>query len=225
MILTTPQVIGSNILPGLVLDLLSDGDLDTLIAASRPGVRRVSCVAGPAPVSPRATPRPSLAIPPFRGETALIGCALPFGEVARVEGGLECVWPGAFATFLRSGPRVTAGVNHRPGEVLGSTHDGGLKLEANAAGLMFWLRLSPERDLDRAVLGAATLGQIGGVSVEWNLGVCTGQRDGELLTVRSGAISGITIAIGLQPVYTRTSAAIDSPKTRRKLERAEMLGW
>ena len=43
---------------------------------------------------------PYLGIPEYRsGQVALIGCACPFGEVVRVAGGLEVVWPGAFATF------------------------------------------------------------------------------------------------------------------------------
>ena len=111
-----------------VLRLIEAGALDAMLDASRPRVRVIPCATGrPAlrPAQPpRAGPRLPLAIPPFRGEIALIGCAVPFGEVARVAGGLEVVWPGAFKTFLACAPRVVAGVNHRPGAVLGSTHDG-----------------------------------------------------------------------------------------------------
>ena len=90
----------------------------------------------------------------------------------------------------------------------------------------FWLDLSPDRALARAVLGAARCGQVEGVSVGWGAGGAERrQRDGELLTVRVAAISEVAIAIGQQPVYSHTFAAIDSPRVRRRLARLDVLGW
>ena len=100
-----------------------------------------------------------------------------------------------------------------------------MKLAETRFGLTFWLVLSPDRPLDRAVLGAARLGQVAGVSVGWCAGGSARQRDGALLTLCTAAISEVTIVIGEQPAYSHTFAAIDSPRVRRRLARLDVLGW
>ena len=154
-----------------VLDLLERGELATTCA---PRVVRVPAVSSRLSSSNRAArarrarqvaaalaraPQPvtPLGIPSYRSGQmpALVGCAVPFGQPARVRGGTEVVWEGAFSGFLSASPRVVARVNHRDGQELGSTSDGRLQLEQSAAGLMFRLELPPGEALSRAVLGAA----------------------------------------------------------------------
>ena len=166
-------------------------------------------------------------LPPYRpGQApAIVGVAVPYGETVRVpDGGLECVTPGAFSAFLARAPLVVANVNHEVEDELGTTQNGRLRFEESRHGLIFWLAPSPSELMTDVVLGAMRRGAPAGVSVVWDTAVLA-QRTGQLLTIGAGAIREVSLSIGRRPAYSRTFAAIDSPKVRRRLARLDVLGW
>ena len=190
-------------------------------------MRYVPIVAKPKPpVVAKKASRPGL--PPFRpGQApAIVGCAVPYGEVAWVpEVGRMQIEPGAFRSFLVGDPLVTARVDHKRGTELATTEDGTLRLEETAAGLMFWLKPSPPSDpLCMAVLGAARRGAVEGASVTFGLDYLPGRSRcaGQLARVRTASISEMTLAITKRPRYARTFAVLDSPQARRRLARLDV---
>lgn len=88
-------------------------------------------------------------------EMSLVGYASVFNSKSEDLGGFrETVLPGAFARSIRQGADVKALVNHDPSMIVGRTKNGTLKLEEDARGLKFNVKLPPTqvgRDLFQLV--------------------------------------------------------------------------
>jgi HK97 family phage prohead protease len=94
----------------------------------------------------------------------LEGLAAPFDSETRVGTFREVIRPGAFTKTLSSGADILALVDHHPGQLLGRSSSGTLRLTETTRGLEFSIDV-PETQLGNDVLALAQRGDIGGASI------------------------------------------------------------
>lgn len=93
----------------------------------------------------------------------LAGYVATFGTPATIGGFTESIRAGAFRSSLAGGADILALVDHDPGQVLGRTASGTLRLAEDARGLSFELDL-PDTSLGRDMLALAERRDLGGMS-------------------------------------------------------------
>jgi HK97 family phage prohead protease len=140
----------------------------------------------------------------------LRGCAVEWGDVARLEdGSTEAIRRGAFARSLRSRASVVCRIDHDPRLQLGTTADAwSLEVVEGESGLLFRLELENDTAAVRTLRVAARDERIAGVSLGFNNSV--GTRAGRHRTVSDADLVEISILIAPKiPAYRKTWAGLE----------------
>lgn len=152
-----------------------------------------------------------------KGRT-LEGYAAVFNLRAKVADFDEIILPTAFNATLAEGGDKLALVDHAPGQLLGRTRNGSLKLAEDTRGLHFEIAL-PKTSLADDMLGLAEAGSLGGASFGFR--ALKDAWSGSLRTLHSVALHEISIVRAF-PAYPQTSVSAralghisDSPLARR----------
>ncbi|MBB6192903.1 hypothetical protein FHS51_003157 [Sphingobium wenxiniae] len=134
------------------------------------------------------------------------GYAATFNAEANLGAFRERIAPGAFRSAL-SGD-ILALLDHDPGNVLGRTRSGTLRLSEDSRGLAFSLDL-PETQAGRDVLALAKRGDLGGMSFGFTVPKGGESWSGETRTLRTVDLKEISI-VQAWPAYPDTEIALRS---------------
>ncbi|MBB6192864.1 hypothetical protein FHS51_003118 [Sphingobium wenxiniae] len=134
------------------------------------------------------------------------GYAATFNAEANLGAFRERIAPGAFRSALSSD--ILALLDHDPGNVLGRTRSGTLRLSEDSRGLAFSLDL-PDTQAGRDVLELAHRNDLGGMSFGFTVPKGGESWQGETRTLRTVDLKEISI-VQAWPAYPDTEIALRS---------------
>ncbi len=137
------------------------------------------------------------------GQRRLEGYAATFGSEAQLGDIVETIEPGAFRAAL-SGD-ILALMDHNPGQVLGRTKSGTLRLSEDSRGLAFSLDL-PDTQAGRDIVALAERSDLGGMSFGFLVPSGGESWTGNRRSLRAVDLREISV-VSAFPAYPDTSIA------------------